>query len=331
MSFKATVIIPTLNEEKFIGGAIKSVVEQVFPFEDVDLIVVDGGSTDKTVQIVESIILEYPNVRLLNNPKKIQSAAFNIGVAASDAPYILRLDAHVLYDKNYISQVIARLESDECVGNVGGRLITKPSEESFQAKANAIVNQVRFGIGGAAFRVGASYGEVDSVPFGAFPRRVIESVGGMREDLPRGEDNEYNTRIRHAGYKIIFDPEIVSTYFARPTIRTSCHQMYANGVSVGHLIHVAPNSVSLRHCVPCMFVMSLIISALLACFYPVGWIMLGAILGLYFGTNIMASILVCIKFGWKYIIILPVMFFAVHTSYGVGTLVGLISKRQVAA
>ena len=128
MGFKAAVIIPTLNEEKFIGGAIKSVVEQVFPFEDIDLIVVDGGSTDKTVEIVESIISEYPNVRLLNNPQKIQSAAFNIGVAASDAPYILRLDAHVLYDKRYISKAIARLETVKYVGNVGGCLITKPSE-----------------------------------------------------------------------------------------------------------------------------------------------------------------------------------------------------------
>ena len=329
MGFKAAVIIPTLNEEKFIGGAIKSVVEQVFPFEDIDLIVVDGGSTDKTVEIVESIISEYPNVRLLNNPQKIQSAAFNIGVAASDAPYILRLDAHVLYDKRYISKAIARLETVKYVGNVGGCLITKPSEESFQAKANAIVNQVRFGIGGAAFRVGASYGEVDSVPFGAFPRTVIESVGGMREDLPRGEDNEFNTRIRRAGYKIIFDPEIISTYFARPTISASCHQMYANGVSVGHLIHVAPYSVSLRHCVPFMFVMSLIISVLLACLYPIGWIMLGVLFGLYFLANIVASILACIRFGWNYIIILPVMFFAIHISYGMGTLVGLIGRRQV--
>ena len=82
-----------------------------------------------------------------------------------------------------------------------------------------------FGIGGAAFRVGNEAKEVDSVPFGTFPREVLEKVGGMREDLARGEDNEINSRIRKNGYKVFIDPKIQSTYFSRATIKANMKQM----------------------------------------------------------------------------------------------------------
>ena len=98
-NYKVAIIIPTLNEERFIENCLISVMDQTFPFEEMDVMVVDGGSKDKTREIVQRISEQHPNVRLIDNPGRIQSIAFNIGVNNSDAPYIVRLDAHATYNK----------------------------------------------------------------------------------------------------------------------------------------------------------------------------------------------------------------------------------------
>lgn len=326
MKYLVSIIIPTLNEEKFIARCLDSVINQSFPIENVDLMVVDGGSSDRTCDIVNNYHVNYPNIRLINNPGRIQSIAFNIGVKNSDAPYIVRLDAHAVYDKDYLSVCYELLKSNTQFGNVGGVWDIRPQSSTIGSEVNAIINQVKFGIGGAAFRVGAEAGPVDTVPFGAFPRKVIEEVGGMREDLARGEDNEYNSRIRKAGYTIYLDPRIKCSYFARPDLKSSCRQMYNNGFSIGNLFHIDRNAVGLRHIIPLMFVLSLAASFILAAIIPALWFIPLGILALYFFAAIIASIDACSKFGWKYFFYLPFYFFCIHVSYGTGTLIGLFKR-----
>lgn len=322
------VIIPTLNEEKHIEACLDSVRRQTYPFKDMDIMVVDGGSRDRTQDIVKEYGKRYPNVRLIVNPKRIQSAAFNLGVANSTSPYIVRLDAHAFYSTNYIDKCLKDLKADSSRGNVGGRCIIKPYDSSLWANANAILNYTKFGIGGAAFRVGYKPQNVDSVPFGTFPRSVIELLGGMREDLKRGEDNEINSRIRKAGYKVYFDPEIESTYFARPTFKTSCKQMFANGESIGHLFYVDRDSIGIRHLVPLLFVLGIVLGIIASFIYrPFAYLLLAGLL-LYFICDLIASIAASKKHGWKYCLPLFVLFFSVHVSYGAGTIKGLIKGRR---
>ena len=104
MTNSIAIIIPTLNEEKFIAGCLDSVINQTYPLDKMDIMVIDGGSSDHTKHIVEQYHLLHSNIRWINNPGKIQSIAFNIGVANSTAPYIIRLDAHATYDKYYIEK-----------------------------------------------------------------------------------------------------------------------------------------------------------------------------------------------------------------------------------
>ncbi len=328
MNTFVAIVIPTLNEEIFIAGVIDSLINQSYTFADIDLMIVDGGSSDATCQIVEKYVQKYPNIRLLKNPKRIQSAAFNIAIKESSAPYLIRLDAHAKYNKDYVKYCVERLSSLQNIGNVGGCCIIEPGANTLVGQANAIVNKVKFGIGGASFRVGADAGDVDTVPFGAFPRSVLEQVGGMREDLPRGEDNEFNSRIRRYGYRIFLDPRILCTYYSRPTFLTACRQMYANGLSIGHLLRVSPHSVGLRHLVPCAFMSSLICSLALSILIPeMLWCMSG-ILALYLVADLCATILACVRYGWKYLYVLPVLFFCVHISYGWGTIIGLLKKNK---
>lgn len=327
--YKVAVVIPTLNEEKFIEQCLNSVLQQTFPFEEMDVMVVDGGSKDRTREIVQGISQKHPNVRLIPNPGKIQSIAFNIGVKESTAPYIVRLDAHALYKPFYIEGCIQGLKGDSNRGNVGGQWDIQAQNDNICAESNAILNYSKFGIGGASYRVGAKAGNVDTVPFGAFPRTLIEKIGGMREDLPRGEDNEFNSRIHKAGYDIYFDPRIECIYYARPTLNASCKQMYANGESIGHLFYVDRESIGLRHLIPLLFVVGIIVGTLASFICFPFFYALCAGLGLYFVCDLLASIAAAKEHGLKYFLPLFVMFFCVHVSYGWGTIIGLFTGRKL--
>lgn len=322
------VIIPTLNEAVFIARCLDSIFQQTYPPENMDIMVIDGGSTDKTIEIVEIYCTRYHNIRLIHNPGKIQSIAFNIGVKQSTTPYIIRLDAHVTYDIHYIENCINGLIHNKKIGNIGGVCKIHPINNSIWAVTNAILNQSKFGIGGATFRIGGKAGEVDTVPFGCFPRKVVETVGGMREDLARGEDNEYNSRIKKAGYIIYFDPTIVSTYYSRPTLRTSCKQMFANGESIGKLLYIDRQSIGIRHLIPMLFVLFLLFGTIATMIWePLTFLWLFGII-LYFTCDLIASISASCKYGVRYIIPLFIMFFCVHISYGIGTIKGILNFRK---
>lgn len=323
MNYEVAIVIPTLNEERFISRCLNSIIKQTYEFEKMDVMIIDGGSTDNTKKIVAEYQKSHQNIRFIENKKKIQSVAFNIGFKKSTAPYIIRLDAHAEYDSKYISLCIENLKQDEKRGNVGGRCNILPFNQSIWAQTNAILNHSRFGIGGAAFRVSNEAHNTDSVPFGAFPRKIIEKIGGMREDLPRGEDNEYNSRIRKAGYKIFFDPNIISSYFARPTLGASCKQMYANGNSIGYLYYIDREAIGIRHLVPLLFVVSGLFSIIISVLWsPFCYVFCGG-LALYLIADAIASIMGA-KDNVKCTLPLFILFFCVHVSYGMGTIAGLI-------
>lgn len=323
MNYEVAIVIPTLNEERFISRCLDSIIKQTFKFEKMDVMIIDGGSNDKTKDIVAKYQKSHQNIRFIENKKKIQSVAFNIGIKNSTAPYIIRLDAHAEYDSEYIYLCIKNLKDDKKRGNVGGRCNILPFNQSVWAQTNAILNHSRFGIGGAAFRVSNEAHNTDSVPFGAFPRKIIEKIGGMREDLPRGEDNEYNSRIRKAGYKIFFDPNIISSYFARPTLGASCKQMYANGNSIGYLCYIDREAIGIRHLVPLLFVVSGLFSIIISVLWsPFCYVFCGG-LALYLIADAIASIMGA-KDNVKCTLPLFILFFCVHVSYGMGTIAGLI-------
>jgi len=168
------------------------------------------------------------------------------------------LDAHATYGTEYIERCIRHLEEDLSVGISGGVWDIEPQRSGLIPEAAAILNQEKFGIGGASYRIGAKEGYADEVPFEVYPRRVIEQVGGMREDLARGEDNEFYSRIKKAGYKIYLDPKAVITYYARDTFKANMKQMYANGLSIEKLLYIDRSSISMRHLVPLIFVLALL-------------------------------------------------------------------------
>lgn len=326
MSDAVCIIIPTLNEERFIERCLESVFCQSYPADRMDILVVDGGSRDRTRAIVAEIMLQHPNVRLIDNPGKIQSIAFNIGVINSEAPIVIRLDAHAWYDPEYVALCVRHLMDNDRYGNVGGKWEIASSRHTVVSEANAVLNRMKFGIGGADFRTGNSARVVDTVPFGAFRRSVLSEIGPMNERLARGEDNEFNARIREAGYLVYFDPAIRCRYYARPTFVSSVRQMYANGISIGNLLVHFRRAVGLRHLIPMFFVLSLVVGIFLSLFFPVAGYLLSAELGLYFLLAIFSAVFAGCTSGWSVVLLLPVLIFAVHFAYGAGTIIGVFKS-----
>jgi glycosyltransferase involved in cell wall biosynthesis len=321
-----TLIIPTLNEENFIRQCLWSAYKQSYPVDLTEILIVDGGSTDKTLSVAKDEQAEHPNVTILKNNKRIQSSAFNLGVSCSKGSIIIRWDAHCSYDPDYIHFcVLNHIEGD--YGNVGGSIKVLPGSQTLMSSNIALINSSAFGLGGAPFRRKSERAFVDTVPFGAFRKEVIKEIGPMNDQLPRGEDNEYNSRIKKAGYKILLDPRIKSSYFARKDLKSFLRQMYTNGFSVGVLLIISASHVGKRHIVPLLFLLFLFSGLLVSFVSPLLISVFIVILAAYSILNLVYAFKACVG---KDIRIIPLMFysvFLVHVCYGWGTLIGIFTGR----
>jgi glycosyltransferase involved in cell wall biosynthesis len=329
---RVSVIIPIYNEEKYIEKCLDSVLNQDYKGE-VEIILVDGGSTDRTLDIVRNYINKYDNIVLLNNPRKIFPTAMNIGIKNAKGDLIICMGAHAQYASDYISKCV---EWSEKTGaeNVGGPALAKG--EGYMGKAIALAHYSPFGLGGAKFRTGNYEGYVDTVFGGAFRREVFDKVGLYDERLVRNQDIELNSRIIDAGGKCFLTPEIKVSYFCRNNLRDLWKQNFDNGLWAIYTTKVSKKALSLRHFVPLLFVVSLLFSILL---FGLGWAVfpeykwwftlpLILCLGSYLLLSIIFSFSIALKNGIKYFPALIAVFATLHVSYGAGSIKGLLTVRK---
>jgi GT2 family glycosyltransferase len=317
-----TVVIPTLNEAQRIEACLESVMAQDYPHDRFEVIIADGLSRDGTQERAAAFSERYPQVRLVANPKQIQAAAFNLGVKEGKGEIIIRMDAHALYSNEYIRRCVEVL-GETGAANVGGLCQTQPGADTLIAHSVALMCMLWFGAGAARARRGGKAGPVDSVPFGAFRRETFARAGLMDERLVRGEDNEFNARIRQKGMTVHFDPRIRLTYFTRPTVRAFLKQMFQNGLYHVQTLMVNRGGCSLRHFVPFGFVMLLVACAVAGFIWSPAWYVGAGVLGLYLVANVVASVHAAARHGWRYLVVLPWLFFVTHVCYGIGTLLGI--------
>jgi len=320
-----SVIIPVLNEENYIATCLDSILESDFSMEEMEILLVDGGSQDKTVDIVKEYMTEYSNIQLLKNPKKIVPVAMNIGIREAKGDYIIRLDAHASYPKDYFSKLIAwhqKLDAD----NIGGIVRTEVMRPTLKANAIKKVLSHPLGVGNSDFRVGVTeVKEVDTVPFGCYPKKVFETYGLYDERLVRNQDIELNKRILNRGGKIYLVPDVSCTYYARETLKALAKNNFANGkwnILTAYYTGTL-RSLSLRHFIPLLFVLSLIIPVIGAIFIPkLWWISL-----LSLASYLTLVIIISLKLRTSIMQIkdLVVAFLTLHLSYGLGSLWGILT------
>ena len=333
--FKASIIIPVLNEERFIEECIESVVSNTDDIEKMEIIIIDGGSEDTTVEIVKKISSKYQNVILLHNPKKITPISLNLGIKESSGEFIVRLDAHALYSKNYVNKCIQVLEnSDDNIGNVGGFIETKSTNSSIFSRAVSLCLSSIFGVGISKFRISKPTKKefVDTVPFGCFRRSLFDELGFFNEEEPRNEDLEFNQRILRADKKIILDPDIHSTYFSRSTLNKLFSQQFDNGKIVTNKYRGKESFHKLRHFVPLLFFTYLLSIPFFSLFENTYFTEANLYLYpgfLYLILNVSFSIFIALRN--KDILLFPSLifvFFVIHFSYGLGSFFGLFQIEK---
>jgi glycosyltransferase involved in cell wall biosynthesis len=315
-----SVVVPMRNEEDYAERSVLSLLQQTYPADCYELIVVDGNSADRSREIVERLQQSYANLRLLHNPAGIVPKSMNLGIRSSVGEIIVRADAHNVYPQDYVESCIKFLQQTGA-DNVGGPWRTVPGGETFGARLVAAVLSSRFGVGNSHFRTSSHEGYVDTVPFGTFRRNLFDRVGFFNEHLVRNQDNELNARIRKAGGKIYLTPALTTNYFAPATFVKLLRQTYKNTKWHFFTLRQMRSSLGIRHLLPAGFVLGLCLLALLA--FPDTQARFGlvAILLVYFLTASTFAMRTDAPLAVK--LALPFAFFAFHICYGAGTVAGI--------
>ena len=317
-----SVIVPIYQEEKYISKCIDSMLSQDYPKDDLEIILVDGMSKDRTREIVATYTAKYPFIRMIDNPERIAPCAMNRGIKEAKGDVIMRLDAHVYYPKNYFSLLVEKLNELPGAENVGALCNTLPVNDSITAQSIAAVLSSSFGMGNSHFRVGADKEmEVDTVPFGCFHRSIFDKVGLYDEELVRNQDDELNARIIKAGGKIYLIPQLVCEYYARDTAKKVYKMFYQYGVFKPLVNKKLGSPATVRQFFPLFFVLGLLVGPVVCLFLPVLWwayfavIMLWFILATSFSLKDSKNLKRILTQNWIY--------FVIHFGYGWGYIVGI--------
>lgn len=325
-----SVICPIYNEESRIEECILSILTQDYPKEDLEVLFVDGQSSDRTREIIANYMQDYPFIQLLDNPKRIAPTALNIGIRASSGDIIMRLDAHAKYPANYFTLLVSKLKESRA-DNVGGVCRTLPAKDTSVCRAIAHAMSSPFGMGNSYFRIGSDHEMwVDTVPFGCFRREIFDKIGFFDEELVRNQDDEFNGRIINSGGKILLLPQVEIDYFARDSLTKTAKMFFQYGLFKPLVNYKLQKPTTLRQFIPPMFFAGLIAGGLLSVFSKTIMWLFVPVVALY--------ILCCFVFGrnkehvWPDVFWMPFTFATIHLSYGCGYWAGIlkmISHRKI--
>lgn len=311
-----SVLIPCRNEAHSLGRCLASVIASDYPEDRMEVLVVDGASSDGTRDVIAHWARSHERIRMVENPRRTTPAALNRGIAAASGEIIARLDAHATLTPAYLTRAVEYLETTEA-SQVGGVMETRAQREGPWSGAVVAALTHPFGVGGSRFRVhrpeaGEEPCWADTVFCGCWRREVFERIGGFNECLERGQDMEFNQRLRRAGGKILLAPELAVVYYARAELGPFVKHNWTNGMwAVLPFAYSRGAPVRARHLAPLALILILLAAP---------WTMV-----VYAAANLTASAQVAwAKRRWRYLIQMPVAFASLHLPYGAGSLWGVL-------
>lgn len=327
---KISIIVPMRNEENYIAQCIDSILTSDYSNDNMEIIVINGMSEDKSKNIVETYTSKYHNIISYDNPNIYTPFAFNLGIEHATGEYIFIVSAHCKYDKNYFSVLVKY--ADELGADAVGA-ISKTGVLHSTTKSNAIkkVLSHKFGVGNSYFRVGTEKViEVDAIS-GCYHKNVFSKYGFYNEKLIRNQDIELNKRIKNGGGKLYLIPYTSYIYYVRENFTALAKNNYSNGFwnMLTTYYTKTLSSLSLRHFVPLVFVLSLVVPMLLA-FISIHFLWITVLsLSSYLALVIISSL--GLRDNTTKFFELIFSFVTLHISYGIGSLVGIIfiSKKVI--
>ena len=329
MGIKVSFIVVALNAASTIQKLFDCLRHQTYPHEWIEVILVDGLSSDATKTEMLHFQAEendFWQIKVLDNPKKTLPCGWNVALSAAQGDALLRVDAHVSIPDNFIELNVRDLLRGEDI--CGGKVTSVPGNETEWAFVLNEAENSMFGGGIAAFRRADSTGYVNTAAFAIYRKSVFDTVGSYNELLTRTEDNEMHYRMRKAGYRFYYDPEIVSYRKTRADLKSLAKQKYLNGYWIGRTLWIEPRCFSIYHFIPLAFVLFIVFSLILLSFgtaFPAA-----ALWGAYAVVNLSMAIVSVISCKEKngFFVLLPAIFLILHIWYGVGTAIGIISFKN---
>jgi succinoglycan biosynthesis protein ExoA len=313
-----SVLIPVLNEERHVSDAAAAMQAQDFD-GNAELVFIDGGSTDRTPEILRDLAAADPRVRILDNPQRSTPIALNIGLRAARGEFVARMDAHTHYPPNYLSRGVERLRQGGAAHVSGPQLAEGDSKWSRRV---ALALSTRLGTGGADFRRGGEAEfEVDSGFTGIWARATLEEQGGWDEGWPNDQDSELAARIRADGGRIICLPEMAAKYIPRDSLRALARQYWRYGFYRAKTSRRHPESMRRSHVLVPGVALALVTTAL-----PVGPLrrLARAGVALYLLAVLGVSGEQLLDADPVDVLWLPAVFACMHIPYGFGFLAGSI-------
>ncbi|MBS3766126.1 glycosyltransferase family 2 protein [Candidatus Bipolaricaulota bacterium] len=322
---EVSVLVPIRNEEDHIAKCLDSILENDYPHDKVEILVIDGRSDDRSREIVKEYEeMDTPEVRLLDNPERIVPTAMNIGLENATGEVIIRVDGHSFVDEDFISTSVGTLLDHDEVDVVGGPVRPALRESStYIQKAISIALSSPLASGSPRFSGKSGY--VTTVSFGAYWARVFDEIGGFDERFVRTQDYELNYRLVNSGGKIYMNPEITSYYYPRRSFVSLWKQYFQFGFWKTKVMKKCGKLLSLGNNIPPAFILGLMASGLMAGFIPLGLLALLSLVGSYllilsfFGLRLVSREEE--KLGYIFGVILALI--TIHLSFGFGFLKGL--------
>jgi cellulose synthase/poly-beta-1,6-N-acetylglucosamine synthase-like glycosyltransferase len=310
-----TVVVPARDEEEFIGPCLDSILAQDDP--NLQVIVVDGASRDRTREVVHGYMRRDARIELLVNPAGIVPTSLNAALESARGRWFVRVDAHAAVPPNYVRTAVAWLRTGRW-GGVGGRKDGVGRTAAGRAIAAAMGS--RFGVGNSTYHYGTRVRPVEHIPFGAYPTSLIRDLGGWDERCRVNQDFELDYRVRRAGRQLLFDPSLAIRWHCRQSLGDLFRQYRRYGRGKAFVARLHPRSLRTRHLVAPALVLACVVEMGLAFFSPVAAALLAAPYLLGLGV---ASALAGRGLDPAARLRVPLAFLCMHVGWGVGFWEGL--------
>jgi glycosyltransferase involved in cell wall biosynthesis len=317
---RVSLLVAMRNEEQHIEGCLRSILEQDYPPELIEVLILDGCSTDNSRRLAERLVSGRSGWLVTDNPGVAQSNGWNIGIERATGDVIGIVSAHAELAPDYVSRAV------ETLRRTGADLVGGPVHAlgvTYVGEAIAIATSSPFGIGNARAHYTTREVEVDTVFQGVCRKEMYERIGAFDEGMVRNQDDELSYRLRERGGRIVCNPAIRSSYYNRGTLRSLARQYASYGFWKVRVMQMLPRQMQLRQFVPAAFVLVLVGASAWSLVSRSGAVALGVVAGTYLIANLGASLVAAAKHGLRYFPALPIVFATLHVSYGSGFLAGL--------
>ncbi|GAB4420925.1 MAG: glycosyltransferase family 2 protein [Bacteriovoracaceae bacterium] len=317
MDKKVSVVVPCRNESKNIQKCIDSILNSDYP--QIEVIVVDGMSTDGTREILAQNMREHKNFKFIDNPHQLTPYAFNLGIKNSDGFYVQIVGSRNILDRDYISKLVAVLESHSEIACVGGNY--QHRYESDLAKYISWAMESKFGVGASNYRTMKESCCVDTVGIPLYRRAIFDELGFFDERLTRNQDDDFNFRVTKAGHKIWYEASANTQYYVRSSFSKLFKQMSQYGYFKVFVNKKHKTFTTLRQLVPISFLIYLVIFPIVSFFIPLLWFVYFGVLFIYGALGFLSAL----SFTAKFMEIIKVQYaiLVMHIGYGWGYLKGI--------